>query len=45
MICQFWLFSWEFADVNIQHGMIDLMWWVWQLMDFDDRRYVISGTR
>ncbi|KAI0120706.1 tyrosinase [Xylariales sp. AK1849] len=29
----------------LHHGMIDLVWWVWQLMDFDNRQFEISGTR
>jgi tyrosinase len=25
--------------------MIDLMWWLWQWLDFEDRQLVIAGTR
>lgn len=25
--------------------MIDLMWWLWQSLDIENRTYVISGTR
>lgn len=24
--------------------MIDLMWWLWQYLDIDNRQYVIDGT-
>lgn len=26
------------------HGMIDRVWWIWQNMDWKDRRDAISGT-
>ncbi|KAK9412979.1 putative Tyrosinase copper-binding domain-containing protein [Seiridium unicorne] len=29
----------------LHHGMIDLMWWLWQFLDIENRQYVISGTR
>ncbi|KAL7619804.1 hypothetical protein AAE478_010349 [Parahypoxylon ruwenzoriense] len=28
----------------LHHGMIDLVWWMWQLLDFKNRRNAISGT-
>ncbi|KAH8666468.1 hypothetical protein BX600DRAFT_497278 [Xylariales sp. PMI_506] len=28
----------------LHHGMIDLVWWVWQLLDFPHRHYAIAGT-
>ncbi|KAK4233430.1 Di-copper centre-containing protein [Achaetomium macrosporum] len=29
----------------LHHGMIDLTWWVWQMLDFKHRRNQISGTQ
>ena len=29
----------------LHHGMIDLTWWVWQMLDFKNRRNQISGTQ
>ncbi|KAJ5721861.1 tyrosinase [Penicillium malachiteum] len=26
------------------HGMVDRIWWIWQNMDWKNRRYAISGT-
>ncbi|KAI0146499.1 hypothetical protein BJ166DRAFT_502310 [Pestalotiopsis sp. NC0098] len=28
----------------LHHGMIDLMWWLWQYLDIESRQYVIDGT-
>ncbi|KAM0815747.1 hypothetical protein AB5N19_01546 [Seiridium cardinale] len=28
----------------LHHGMIDLVWWVWKLLDDKNRRFTISGT-
>ncbi|KAK8117370.1 uncharacterized protein PG998_005651 [Apiospora kogelbergensis] len=28
----------------LHHGMIDLVWWVWQMMDFPGRRNQVAGT-
>ncbi|KAH6647763.1 hypothetical protein BKA67DRAFT_594678 [Truncatella angustata] len=28
----------------LHHGMIDLVWWIWQLLDFGNRRNAIAGT-
>lgn len=28
----------------LHHGMIDLVWWTWQLLDYKDRKYAINGT-
>lgn len=29
----------------LHHSMIDLVWWIWQNMDYDNRRDAISGTQ
>ncbi|KAI1860931.1 uncharacterized protein JN550_011086 [Neoarthrinium moseri] len=29
----------------LHHGMIDLVWWIWQLLDEKNRRFAISGTQ
>ncbi|KAI0880505.1 Di-copper centre-containing protein [Annulohypoxylon maeteangense] len=28
----------------LHHGMIDLVWWTWQSLDYENRRDAISGT-
>jgi tyrosinase len=28
----------------LHHGMIDRVWWIWQGLDLETRRYAISGT-
>jgi tyrosinase len=28
----------------LHHGMIDLVWWIWQNLDVENRRYALSGT-
>ncbi|KAI1136430.1 Di-copper centre-containing protein [Hypoxylon sp. FL0543] len=28
----------------LHHGMIDLVWWIWQSLDYKNRRDAISGT-
>ncbi|OTA98283.1 hypothetical protein M426DRAFT_259317 [Hypoxylon sp. CI-4A] len=28
----------------LHHGMIDLVWWTWQLLDYGNRRNAIAGT-
>ncbi|KAI1654376.1 Di-copper centre-containing protein [Daldinia decipiens] len=28
----------------LHHGMIDLVWWIWQALDYKNRRDAISGT-
>lgn len=28
----------------LHHGMIDLVWWAWQLLDYNERKSAVSGT-
>ncbi|KAF7173843.1 hypothetical protein CNMCM6106_007945 [Aspergillus hiratsukae] len=28
----------------LHHGMIDRVWWIWQMLDLENRQYAISGT-